>query len=442
MQVSEPSFAVSGGAVLEARVAQFSELAVKDWLQKKGYERTLAALESDFAASGRAAPSADAWYATAQLLDLPRLLQASKGLDTIVEVCVKELVRETSIRMRRPVTLTFTQKDRRAATATGATAASAATSPNGWAAGWANAGFSAACAEAAGSAADADGAAVKVAKARTLKFGLPLEATAAFADPRPAPLFHVSLGKQLTLGSSSRSKLPSTKLSVVHPSVRASLSREHWIPMDLRERMLERSLSATKANVELLEARNKFVHTEHSHHTLSELEQSLAEERFGLRHRKRCGLCDLEYSKINLVLAVPLKAIVDLRERWTSEMEPDAMHVAAARRQRKTAAAYDEIFVCALCAQFFRLGQQEIYRPSYEKKPAAASNSETRTPSIPQIPASSPKKTCRFRSLERSAKLQAQQDAEALAYWDPVKQLEATRAKQMAEQGDAYIASI
>jgi hypothetical protein len=258
--------------------------------------------------------------------------------------------------MRRPVTLTITQTDRRAATAAGAATASAATSPNGWANGWATAGFPAAGAEAAGSAADSDGggAALRVTKARNRKFGLPLEATAAFSDPRPAPLFHVSLGKQLNLGSYSTSKQTTAKLSAAHPSVRATLSREHWIPNDLRERMLERSLSATKANVELLDARDKFVRTAQSRHTLSELEQSLAEEKFGLRRRKRCGLCDLEYSKINLGLSVPLKAIVDLRERWSSETEPDAMHVAAARRQRKTANAYDEVAVCSLCAQFFR----------------------------------------------------------------------------------------
>ena len=49
---------------------------------------------------------------------------------------------------------------------------------------------------------------------------------------------------------------------------------------------------------------------------LTDLEQNHAEELRGIARKKKCGLCLLEYSNVNLVLTVPYKAVVDIRTTW------------------------------------------------------------------------------------------------------------------------------
>lgn len=167
------------------------------------------------------------------------------------------------------------------------------------------------------------------------------------------------------------------------------LSRENWIPVHVRRRLLQRELFCLKQNIDELES------SRHAkHRTLSELEQNHIEERYGLKKRQHCGLCDLEFSSVNVVLSVPNKAIQDLRRSWADNNEPHPSHLAYSANTH-VSCLYDEAAVCVFCAQFFQLGQQDKYRPSQEKKRA-----------------------------EANRRLKKEQRATARAYWDPIKQLE------------------
>ena len=106
-----------------------------------------------------------------------------------------------------------------------------------------------------------------------------------------------------------------------------SLSSERWIPMDTRERMLRREFAETKLSLDKLKARADFEKNEVKHHKLSELEQNGVEERYGIARKKACGLCRMEYSRVNLVCEVPIKAIDDLRKMWSEEFTPHPRHV-------------------------------------------------------------------------------------------------------------------
>ena len=103
---------------MRAHLAQFGELAVRDYLRSKGMEKTMAAFDDELSAARAAGgagaagapPSVDAWYSVSRMLDLPDLLHFNslapeKRYDAILEVLMHELLQETNLKMRRPVSL-------------------------------------------------------------------------------------------------------------------------------------------------------------------------------------------------------------------------------------------------------------------------------------------------------------------------------------------------
>ena len=103
---------------LRAHLAQFGELAVRDYLRSKGMEKTMAAFDDELSAARAAGgagaagapPSVDAWYSISRALDLPDLLHANslaaeRRYETILEVLLHELLQETNLKMRRPASL-------------------------------------------------------------------------------------------------------------------------------------------------------------------------------------------------------------------------------------------------------------------------------------------------------------------------------------------------
>ena len=62
---------------------------------------------------------------------------------------------------------------------------------------------------------------------------------------------------------------------------------------------------------------------------------------------------------MNLVCEVPIKAIDDFRKMWSEEFTPHPRHVKECAKGKFRAFTYDRIGVCTMCAQFFRVGQQE-----------------------------------------------------------------------------------
>lgn len=46
---------------------------------------------------------------------------------------------------------------------------------------------------------------------------------------------------------------------------------------------------------------------------VTDLDHNKTQERLGSKHQLRCALCEFKFSEVNMRLAVPYKAIVDLR---------------------------------------------------------------------------------------------------------------------------------
>ena len=99
------------GPALRKHVAEFAELLVRDYLSKQGLSRTLNEMDAESEEIGRSKPTMTGWATMAELIRLTDLLRANEAagnesVDTILEVLAKELARESSVKMRKPVTLT------------------------------------------------------------------------------------------------------------------------------------------------------------------------------------------------------------------------------------------------------------------------------------------------------------------------------------------------
>ena len=141
--------------------------------------------------------------------------------------------------------------------------------------------------------------------------------------------------------------------------------------------MVQRDLAVAKRNLEFHELHHRSLA---SSLTDSEgngtdgtfpLERSRAKEKFGLEQRKPCGLCCMLFLPVNLVMAVPLKAVFDMRGSWRNKFDPEgqACGVRVNPNLRRSPTCYDSTRVCAFCAQLFDQ-QQETYRPSWEAREA------------------------------------------------------------------------
>ena len=324
----------------------FSELLVRDYLQNKGLDATLASFCQE-SKTGQE-PSMESWCAMAHDLGLPELLSANDRsvprCSTIVEVLVRELLRRKKKKKQPSSSEALVVRQRR----------KVVTTP-----------------------------------------------PAMILPPEPEEANHPKLLKStstMTLGPQRRPiTTASTTASAQRSKPPKKSSLENWIPMDKRARMLRRNMMVLKHNCDDMNAHACYVANEARHSQLTDLEKNEAAERYGLKRKKRCGLCDRYYSDINLVLKVPYKAVKDLRERWADEFPPHPDHVKLATRVHK-ACIYDQVPLCVFCTQFVQIGQQEVYRPSMD-----------------QIHA------------EQHRRLRKKQDAAAKAYWDPIKQLQIDR---------------
>lgn len=393
--LSAPSFATRethAGPALKKHVAEFSELLVRDYLSKRGLSRTLTEMDSEQESLGRPKPTMAGWATMAELIRLTDLLRANESagkdsVETILEVLAKELSREASVKMRKPVTLTVLRSAPSCAERARTTQLQATLTRSG----------------------GNYGAPPPPKKKAKPKASVP-----------PAPLLKPG---ELRGGPSTLAR-PVSKFDVKHQvGVRItpgamrtcaaainSLSSERWIPMDTRERMLRREFAETKISLDKLKARSDYEKADKKHHKLSELEQNGVEERYGIARKKPCGLCRMDYSRVNLICEVPSKAIDDLRNMWAEEFVPHPKHVKECAKGRFRAFTYDRVGVCGMCAQFFRIGQQEVYRPSLEAK-----NKEAR---------------------RKASKLS---DVLDKRFWDPVKQLDADRRDQLLGTAAAEI---
>lgn len=147
-------------------------------------------------------------------------------------------------------------------------------------------------------------------------------------------------------------------------------SRESWIPEDLRRRMLKREFSVAKMNYEAREKCQSSSLKDLQRCKSDALENSRSKEKYGIELKRNCGLCDRPHLSENLVLAVTLKACLDIRDSWGCKYDPEgSSRVRVNPNLRKAPGCYNETRVCAFCAQLFD-NQQEKYRPSWQAKVA------------------------------------------------------------------------
>lgn len=146
-------------------------------------------------------------------------------------------------------------------------------------------------------------------------------------------------------------------------------SRESWIPEEIRQKMMKRDLTVAMVNFEAKETCISSIKNI-SQRNSNSLERSLSKEKFGIEQRKSCGLCCVRFLPVNLILAVPLKAVLDIRDSWGDKFDMEgSRRVRVNPNLRKAPACYNSTRVCAFCAQLFDR-QQETYRPSFEAKEA------------------------------------------------------------------------
>ena len=155
-------------------------------------------------------------------------------------------------------------------------------------------------------------------------------------------------------------------------------SNENWIPDQIREKMVQRDLSVAKRNLEFENMyQNSLSFTmskgkQEGADGVSPFQRNLTKEKFGLATRKQCGLCCRLFLPVNLVMAVPLKAVYDMRDTWGDKFDPSGQKSRTVNinpNLKRAPLCYDKTRVCAFCSQLFD-NQQNTYRPSFEAKEA------------------------------------------------------------------------
>jgi hypothetical protein len=221
----------------------------------------------------------------------------------------------------------------------------------------------------------------------------------------------------------------------------AKTSIENWLPDDLRKKSLQRDLTNAKETLGDSIKWETSMAREMKRLLVSDLDRAKMEEALDAKHKQPCGCCTLEFLDVNLPLKVSRKAILDIRVKWSGELNsvtifrntnihkllaeqaelPAATFATSAagnnnsgtRKQKQhhasydaVPACYDQVGVCVFCAQFFQ--EPEEYRPSY------------------QMITFQERKTA-FYEIKRKEK----------EYWDPLKIIEDDRMRLEALDGEA-----
>lgn len=179
-------------------------------------------------------------------------------------------------------------------------------------------------------------------------------------------------------------------------------SSEYGIPDDRRTRSLQRQFITVKQLLEESRSMQKSVDREMRRLAVSDLDRAKSQEALQTIHKVACGCCQLLFLPVNLPTKVSRKAILDNRIKWSGRLnsrtifggrdtnrsltgseeqwndtmtkEEIAQAQAAAAndleeamiaREKVVPRCYDQIGVCIFCAQFFQ--EPEKYRPSYQQ---------------------------------------------------------------------------
>ena len=127
-------------------------------------------------------------------------------------------------------------------------------------------------------------------------------------------------------------------------------SREHWMPMELRLKMLKRDMMLAQQyqrdvnEWKTRKEKNSYKTDEHTRRkTLKELTKR------GPVAKTTCALC--EHGFLELPFGVSYKAIMDLRRTWGVKVTPSSKYYKFSLIPH----CYETVHVCVFCSQFFGL---------------------------------------------------------------------------------------
>jgi hypothetical protein len=189
----------------------------------------------------------------------------------------------------------------------------------------------------------------------------------------------------------------------LHPNLLLKPSTENWIPEIIRFRSIHRELTTLETNLHSTiimetelnrELRN--LNTSATH----EIEKIHFEEELGVSKRVACGCCLQLYSRINLPMMIPIKAIIDIRKQWSGGVRGWwSVEDERIEKMGGGSRSYEGIKICTFCSQFFH--SQESYRPSFDQ-------------------------------MKREEKIKQRNEMKRLEkeYWDPLKMMEQDRERE------------
>jgi hypothetical protein len=219
-------------------------------------------------------------------------------------------------------------------------------------------------------------------------------------------------------------------------------SAENWVPDELRRRSIERDIHTSKAILADTMLLETALNREFKRLSVTDLERAQMELKLEATRKIPCGCCTQTFLYINLPMKVSRKAILDIRIKWSGQLSSSNIFRANTFRElldpnieapvqtgkrpksgykmdRPLSAngnhssydtvprCYDEVRVCVFCAQFFQ--EPDEYRPSYA-----------------QI-------TYQERKTAYLEKKQKERE-----YWDPLKMIEVDR-KRLEESQEVTI---
>jgi len=406
------------GLIGRENILDYGELLIRDYLSSRGYTNTLEALTREMNTQNNNSQdeekkdgtprsiqqqkerrSVDSWYLLNQRVNLPGLLARNAAADgkqyqSVMEVLIDSLITDKNPPKKEEESIPPYLKLSKTSPAFSFPNSAGSSSQRPFTTAGAVAG--AATAPMGGPGGDDDrplGHSLSSADVARPSTGAGAAANSPDRSPKsshqskkkPGTSATGSLTKNLKNGGDDRAQTAPLIKRTYKPTVAQSVylkslkdkSQESWIPENIRQGMVRRDLTVARENINTTLVREEAAATERSRHRLNALEKSHANVKYGIERRARCGLCCMEFLPINLVLSVPLKAVLDMRESWGTKFDPNPNKKLCRMNKNMQSGpmVYSSVRVCTFCAQLFTK-QQEVYRPSYALKEAEKKRKE------------------------------------------------------------------
>jgi hypothetical protein len=178
-----------------------------------------------------------------------------------------------------------------------------------------------------------------------------------------SPIRQQQQQQQHRVSQQQQSSPKNNNLLSYHPNNILKPSTENWIPEIVRFRSIHRDLITLESNLQSTIIMETELNRELRSLQINQLEKAHLEEELGVKKKMTCGCCLQLYSHINLPMMIPIKAIIDIRKKWSGG-ERGWWSVDDERIEHMPR-CYEGIRICSFCSQFFH--HQESYRPSFDQ---------------------------------------------------------------------------